>query len=184
MNDSTAQIAPQPERRGSVLPDVSSYKTLAKALEPLELEGRLRYLPSFECCGSCARARFHGFMGDPGEDWGDYELYVTFNEQTKERADDGMELWLTVWSFDPSLNDEGEEKLKTLIAEALVAGGFEEIEKPSNEEYYGRPGFDPEFRCNSFYRDGNSITVRGWFEGEAKPTKAVRNRAKELKLNR
>lgn len=166
-----------------MLPDVSSYKTLAKALEPLELEGRLRYLPSFECCGSCAGARIWGFMGSPGEDWGDYEFYVSFNEQTKDSADDSMELWLVVRSFNAQSTDEEEEAVRELIAEALTAGGFEEIEKPTDDKYYGRAGHDPAFRFNSFYRDKHGIAVRGWFDGKAKPTKAVRQRAKELKLN-
>lgn len=166
-----------------MFPAVSSYKTLAKALEPLELEGRLRYLPSFECCGNCAGARIWGFMGSPGEDWGDYEFYVTFNEQTKDRADDSCELWLTTWSFDPEASDEEEEAVKVLIEEALSAGGFEQIEKPTDETYRGRPDHDPSFRFNTFYREHNGIAVRGWFDGKAKPTKAVRDRVKELKLN-
>lgn len=164
-------------------PEVSTYKTLAKALEPLELEGRLRYLPAFECCGSCARARIWGFMESPGDDWGNYEFFVFFNEQTKDNADDSMELWLSVRSFNADSTDEEEDAVKELIAEALTAGGFEEIDSPSEEEYRGRAGHDPKFRFNTFYREPHGIAVRGLFEGKAKPTKAVRQRVKELQLS-
>lgn len=163
-----------------MFPDESTYKTLAKALEPLELEGRLRYLPSFECCVSCSVARIWGFMDLPGEDWGDAEFYVTFNEQTKDSADDSMELWLTVQSFNAQPTDE---EAVELIVGALTAGGFEEIEKPSDDKYDGRASHDPAFKFNSFYRDEHWIAVRGMFDGKAKPTKAVRRRVKDLKLN-
>lgn len=165
-------------------PDESSFKTLARALEPLELEGRLRYLPAFECCGSCAGARLHGFMGSPGEDWGDAEFYVTFNEQTADSASDGYKLMLTTWLFARDVADEEEAAAKDLVAEALIAGGFTEVEPPS-EEYSYRVAHDPEFRFNTFYREnGGHITVLGLFDGKPKPTKAVRRRAKDLGLNR
>ncbi len=164
-------------------PEESTYKTLARALEPLELDGRLRYLPAFECCGSCAGARIWGYMEFPGDDWGDYEFFVFFNEQTKDNADDSMELWLTVHSFDSEATDEQEAAVKDLIAEALIAGGFEEIDRPSDDQHYGRASHDPEFRFNSFYREPHGIAVRGSFEGKARPTKAVRKRVKELQLS-
>lgn len=49
----------------SLLPDESTYTTLARALVSLEQSNVIRYLPSFECCGSCAQWRF------TNEDWGD-----------------------------------------------------------------------------------------------------------------
>ena len=166
-----------------IFPDESSFKTLARALEPLELDGRLRYLPAFECCGSCANARIHGFMGSPGEDWGTAELYVTFNEQSADSASDGYKLMLATWLFDPKATDEEEAAAKDLVAEALIAGGFREVEPPA-EEYSYRVAHDPNFRFNTFYREnGGHITVLGLFEGKAKPTKAVRQRIKDLKLN-
>lgn len=144
----------------------NGYELLARALEPLEIEGRLRYLPSFECCGSCAGAAIEE------EDWGDSEFYVTFNEQTKESADFNFELRLASWSFDPDASEEEEKAVEALVAEALTAGGFEEVDKPTEESSY-RPLHDPQFRFNSFYRDGYGIVVRGVFEGDALPTDAV-----------
>jgi len=164
------------------MPTESSFKTLAKALEPLELAGRLRYLPKFECCSSCAGARLNGFtVGEthtPADDWGDYELYVTFNEQAKERAKDHGELSLTAWGFGLKFSKEDEARINRLIADELIAGGFKEISDPSDD--YPRPMFDPNFEVNTFYLNQHgSIIVRGYFTGKARPTKAVR--ALELK---
>jgi len=161
-----------------VMPTESSFKTLAKALEPLELAGKLRYLPKFECCSSCAGARLNGFMEISSEDWGDYELYVTFNEQTKERAKDQGELSLTAWGFDLKFSKEDEARINRLIADELIAGGFREVADTSAK--YPRPMFDPNFEVNTFYLNQHgSIIVRGYFTGKARPTKAVR--ALELK---
>jgi len=160
------------------MPTESSFKTLAKALEPLELAGKLRYLPKFECCSSCAGARLNGFMEISSEDWGDYELYVTFNEQAKERAKDQGELSLTAWGFDLKFSKEDEARINRLIADELIAGGFREV--PDSSAKYPRPMFDPNFEVNTFYLNQHgSIIVRGYFTGKARPTKAVR--ALELK---
>ena len=153
--------------------DESSFKTLAKALEPLELAGRLRYLPKFECCSSCAGSRLNGFLDLPGEDWGDYELYVTFNEQTKDSAEDYGELFLTAGEFGLELSEKDEARINRLIADELIAGGFREV--PDSSAKYPRPMFDPNFEVNTFYLNQyGSIAVRGYFTGKAKPTKAVR----------
>lgn len=149
----------------------SSFKTLAKALEPMELAGRLRYLPAFECCGSCAGARLNGFIDTPAEDWGGYELYVTFDEQAVEKSITSQ-IWLTAWAFGLPFSKEDEARINRIVADELIAGGFREIPAPSEEHL--SPSFDPNYELNTFFIYGGSIVVRGLFEGKPKPTKAVR----------
>lgn len=139
------------------LPAESSYKTLARALAPLEDAGTLRYLPKFECCGSCAWYR----IGN--EDWGTAQGFVMFNEQTKERADDICELMLTVAGFE----DEADGSVRVAVREALIAGGFELIAEPADS---GRlPSmYSPDFGFNRFYEIPGGFAVWGWFDGKAK----------------
>jgi len=153
------------------MPTESSFKTLAKALESLELAGRLRYLPAFEDCGSCAGAR----LSD--EDWGSFELYVTFDAQAVE--DDGTtpQILLTAWAFGLEFSKQEEDRINRLIADELIAGGFREIPEPPRDRIH--PPFDPDYEFNTFFFYGGSIAVRGYFTGKPKPTKAVR--ALELK---
>lgn len=157
------------------LVEESSFKTLARALEPMELAGRLRYLPAFECCGSCAGARLNGFtVGEtqiPADDWGDYEYYVTFGEQEVE-DDITAQIWLTAWSFGLQYSVEDEDRINRLVANELIAGGFREIPVPSEEHLSAN--FDPSYEFNTFFIYRGSIVVRGYFEGKPKPTKAVR----------
>lgn len=156
----------------------NTYRALAKAFEPLELEGQLRYLPSFECCGSCASSRLHGFMSAPDEieDWGSAEFYITFNEQTKDRADDSGELMLLISGFNNHSSKSDDYRLK--IREVLLNSGFEEIEVPK-VEYYSRAMHDPSFKPKTFYFQQTLLIVRGYFEGKARPTKKVRKSLKE-----
>jgi len=153
------------------LVEESSFKTLAKALEPLELAGQLRYLPAFECCGSCAGARLNGFMDTPADDWGDYEYYVTFDEQAVEN-DTTLQIWLTAWAFGLQFSKENEARINRIIADELIAGGFREIPTPSEEHL--SPNSDPDLEFNTFFLYGGSLVVRGYFTGKPKPTKAVR----------
>jgi len=153
------------------LVEESSFKTLAKALEPMELAGQLRYLPAFECCGSCAGARLNGFMDTPAEDWGDYELYVTFDEQAVEN-NITLQLWLTAWAFGLPFSEEDEARINRIVADELIAGGFREIPAPSEEHLSAKS--DPNLELNTFFIYGGALVVRGLFEGKPKPTKAVR----------
>jgi len=153
------------------LVEESSFKTLAKALEPLELAGRLRYLPAFECCGSCAGARLNGFMDTHSEDWGNYELYVTFDEQAVEEYITSQ-IWLTAWAFGLKFSEKDEERINRIVADELIAGGFREIPAPSEDHLSAN--FDPNFEFNTFFLYRGSIVIRGYFQGKPKPTKAVR----------
>jgi len=157
------------------LVEESSFKTLAKALEPLELAGQLRYLPAFECCGSCAGARLNGFtVGETqihADDWGDYELYVTFGEQAVEEYIT-TQIWLTAWAFGLPFSKEDEDRINRIVADELIAGGFREIPAPAEEHLSAN--FDPNYEFNTFFIYRGSIVVRGYFTGKPKPTKAVR----------
>lgn len=154
-----------------MLPDESSFETLAKALEPLELAGKLRYLPAFECCGSCAGARLNGFIDTPADNWGDYELYATFDEQAVENGTT-LQIWLTAWAFGLQFSKEDENRINRIVADELIAGGFREIPAPSIK--YLNASFDPSYEFNTFFIHSGAIVIRGYFEGKPKPTKAVR----------
>lgn len=145
-----------------MLPNESTFKTLARALAPLELQGVLRYLPKFEDCGSCAWARI------ADEDWGDFRGIAMFNEQTKEQAQHTGELYLAVAGFE----DEDDEPMLELVEDALRAGGFKEIPKD-------RQKWPDYFEFNGFFRSRDSLIIWGFFSGKARPHRSVRAAQKQ-----
>lgn len=147
----------------------STYKLLAKALEPLELAGTIRYLPNFS-----------GLENIYSGDWGPAEGFVCISSEDVYLA--GVTLSVSVGSFDDKSSDEEERRIGKLVADALLAGGFETYEK-----FDGPTGFDPNFKPQTFRMipfpgATTELRIRGLFRGKPKPTKAVRERAAKLGL--
>ena len=135
-----------------MLPKESSYRTLSNALSPLAEKEKVLYLPSFECCGSCAQYRLCT------EDWGDAIGFITFNEQTKGRADTLLQLDLSVASFNGQA--ESDQSVLDLVETALADGGFTKLE---GERPEGIASHDPSFTFNTFYRLEYGFEVLGYF---------------------
>lgn len=145
----------------SLLPDESTYTTLARALVSLEHSNVIRYLPSFECCGSCAQWRF------ANEDWGDSLGLVHFNEQTRDRADEICELFLTVQSLDEGRLSH--DVLMDQVEAALLNGGFDKLADPRPE---GLLLHQADAKFDTFYRNDYGFEVVGLFgeDDELRPS--------------
>lgn len=142
----------------------NTYKLLAKALEPLELAGAIRYLPNLL-----------DLDGIYDGDWGPAEGFVGITQM--DIYDARLTLGITVGSLDNKSSDEEERRIGKLVADALIAGGFSTYEK-----FDGPTGFDPNFEPQTFrmipaYGLPTRLKIRGLFKGKPKPTKAVRERA-------
>lgn len=141
----------------------NTYKLLAKALEPLELAGTIRYLPNLLDLDEI-------YDGD----WGPADGFVGITQM--DIYDTQFTLRITVGSLDNKSSDEEERRIGKLVADALIAGGFSTYEK-----FDGPTGFDPNFEPQSFRMiplEGlpTRLKIRGSFQGKPKPTKAVRER--------
>ena len=136
----------------SFLPSESTYTTLARALVSLEESNVVRYLPSFECCGTCAQWAF------AHENWGDTLGVAHFNEQTRSRADDTCELGLLVQSLDEAKLSH--EALMDQVEIALVEGGFGKIK---GERPEGLLLHQPYAKFNTFYRSDCGFEIVGLF---------------------
>lgn len=135
----------------------NGYRRLAKALAPLALDGRVHYLPNFECCRNCAAARVQS------SDWGMARGIVTFNEQMKESADETGQLELTVLPGSVNGGDEGFRYMAVLLTNAwLFQAGYREVKED-----------DPIENGTFLQLDYDGFVIGGNFRGKAKVDSAV-----------
>lgn len=139
----------------------STYKKLEKAMEKLSKETSIIFLPSFQCCGTCAGAELYGFMDTPpNPEYAQYDYAIHFNEQTAERAVDNFALDLTIAPLKKQAKEEVAEFLEIFKKHLLDAKLKEVFTYPES-----RMEMTDDMWNGFFMTEWQDVAVFGYFDG-------------------
>jgi len=114
------------------------------------------YLPSYECCGTCAIYRISN------EDFGDYKYAVTFNQQTHDSASYRGILFLSVTAFNKiDRNDESIANFIEELSKIMITRGYIFKGAPSIDDVYHN--IPLQIEKNSFFTSDWTVRIDGNF---------------------